>query len=391
MKGIRNKVAIIGMGCTKFGEFYNKGTYDLIIEAVQEACEDACIELKDIQAAWVGTAFSGEVGTCLSVPLRLQYIPVTRVENRCATGGDTIRNAAYAVASGAYDIVLAVGYEKQKDSGFAGTSMGGPELHPVFGHRTALATFALRATSYFAKWKLSPEEGKSMLAKIAVKNHRQGALHPKAHMRHEVTMEEVLKSPIVCWPLGLLDCCPVTDGASAAILVRADMARSFKPDYMLIKAAALVSGPGDEYGRDDYDMSHFEEVYRAAQYAYQEAGIKDPLDEIDLAECHDCFSITEAIMYEDLGLCPRGQAKNYVEEGIFEMDGKLPMSVDGGLLAFGHPVGASSIRQAYEAYKQFQGKGGKRQLRNPRLALCETFGGAYGAWSASVNIYGAAE
>jgi len=390
MKGIKDEVAIVGMGCTQFGEHYNKGSSDLVYEAALEACRDAGIELKDIQAGWVGTAFSGEVGTCLSVPLRLQYIPVTRVENRCATGGDTIRNAAFGVASGAYDIVLALGYEKQKDTGFSGTSMGGPELHPVFGHRTALATFALRATNYFSKWGLTPEEGKAMMAKIVVKNHRQGALAPKAHMRKEVTIEQVLNSPIVCWPLGLLDCCPVTDGAAAAILVKADIAKDFRKDYMLIKAAALVSGPGDEYGRDDYDLSHFEEAKRAAQLAYQEAGIKDPLEEVDLAECHDCFSITEAIMYEDLGFCPRGQAKRYVDEGIFEMDGKLPVSVDGGLLAFGHPIGATSIREAYEAYQQFQGKAGKRQLNDPRIAVCETFGGAYGAWSASVNIYGKA-
>ena len=388
MESIKDKVAIVGMGCTKFGELFDKSSSDLIVEATKEAVEDAGIELKDIQAAWVGTAFSGEVGTCLSVPLRLQYIPVTRVENRCCTGSDAIRNAAYAVASGAYDIVLALGYEKQKDTGFAGTSMGGPELHPVFYQRTALSTFALRATSYFARYGLSPEEGKTMIAKIAVKSRRQGALSPKAHFQREITLEEALNSPIVCWPLSLTDCCPVTDGAAAVILTRADMARSFSDDYMLIKALGEASGPGADYGSDEFDLSHFEEVCRAAQDAYRQAGIKNPIDEVSLAQCHDCFSITEAILYEDLGFCPRGQAKAYVDEGVFEANGKMPMNTDGGLISFGHPIGASGIRQAYEMYKQFQGKADSRQLKEPRIGLCENFGGGYGAWSAIVNIYG---
>jgi acetyl-CoA C-acetyltransferase len=266
--------------------------------------------------------------------------------------------------------------------------MGTAEPHPVFYHRTALSTFALRATSYFDRYGLSPEEGKRMIAKIAVKNRRQGSLSPKAHFQREITLDEALNSPTVCWPLSLTDCCPVTDGAAAAILTRADMAKGFRDDYMLIKALAEASGPGADYGSDEFDLSHFEEVCRAAQDAYRQAGIKDPFNEVDLAQCHDCFSSTEAILYEDLGLCPRGEAKRYVDEGIFEADGKVPMNTDGGLLSFGHPLGASGIRQAYEMYKQFQGKAGLRQLKDPKIGMCENFGGGYGAWAAIVNIYG---
>jgi len=342
MESIKDKVAIVGMGCTKFGELWEKSTSDLMVEAANEAVADAGIELKDIQAAWLGTCFSGEVGTALSVPLRLPHIPVTRVENRCCTGADAIRNAAYGIASGAYDVVLALGVEKQKDTGFSGTSMGQAEPHPVFYHRTALSTFALRATAYFDRWGISAEEGKVMMARIAVKARRQGVLSPKAH-------------------------------------------------FQKIKALALASGPGADYGSDEFDLSHFEEVRHAAQSAYVQAGIKDPLAEIDLAQCHDCFTITEAILYEDLGFCPKGQAREFIRDGIFDIGGSLPMNTDGGLLAFGHPLGASGIRQACEAYLQFQGKAQERQLKDPKIALCENFGGGYGAWSAVVNMYGRAD
>lgn len=389
MESIKDKVAIIGMGCTTFGELWDKGDEDLMVEATAEAIKDAGIELKDIQAAWVGNAMSGEVGTYLSVPLRLKYIPVTRVENRCCTGSDAIRNAAYAIASGACDVALVVGCEKQKDTGFSGTAMGSGELHPVMSHgHTAANTFALRATRYAAQYRIPIDQLRLALAKIAVKNHRNGTKSPLAHFRNAVTIEQVLNSPIVCWPLGLLDCCPVTDGAAAAVLCRADMAKSFRHDYVLIKALGLAAGPGEHYGSNRYDLVHWEEAVQASRHAYGEAGISDPIGNLDLVELHDCFTIAELIMYEDLSLCPRGQAVKCVEEGVFEAEGKLPVNVDGGLKAYGHPTAATGVRMAYECYKQLQGKAGARQLKNPRIGLTENQGGGYGSWVAAVNVYG---
>ncbi len=390
MESIKDKVAIIGMGCTRFGELWDKGDEDMMVEATDEALKDAGIELKDIQQAWVGNAMSGEVGTYLSVPLRLRYIPVTRLENRCCTGSDVIRNAAYAIIAGACDVALVVGCEKQKDTGFSGTAMGSGELHPVMSHgHTAANTFALRATRYMAHYGLKPEQLKLALAKIAVKNHRNGTKSPKAHFQNAVTIEQVLNAPMICWPLGLLDCCPVTDGAAAAILCRADMAKSFRDDYVLIKGLGLSAGPGEHYGSDKYDLVHWQEAVTAAQYAYRDAGITDPLNQLSLVEVHDCFTIAEMIMYEDLGLCPRGQAPKYIDDGVFEATGKVPVNIDGGLKAFGHPTAATGVRMAYECYKQLQGKAGARQLKNPRICLTENQGGGYGSWVAAVNIFGA--
>ena len=228
---ITDKVAIVGMGCTKFGELWDKSVDDLMTEAAYEACEDAGIELKDIQAAWLGTVFSGQTALSLSAPLKLQYIPVTRVENMCATGTEALRGAVYAVAAGACDIALAVGVEKLKDTGWTGvqpssvvgrTSMGTSgtdiDLSPP-------ALFAQLAMRYFHQYDLAYEEGKRLLAEIAVKNHHNGSLNPKAHFQNELRVEQVMNAPIVAPPLGVLDCCGVSDGAAAAIVTRADWQR----------------------------------------------------------------------------------------------------------------------------------------------------------------------
>jgi len=389
MEGIKDRVAIIGMGCTKFGELWDKGVGDLIVDAAVEAFEDAGISPKDIQAAWLGTRLQ-EMGLSLSVPLRLQYIPVTRIDNRCCSGTDAFRNACYAVAAGIYDVVLVVGVEKLKDRGLSGAATGGAERHPVQDLGMSggpPSMFAFRANRYFEHYGIPPQEGKEILAKIAVKNHHNGAVNPKAHFQREVSLEQVVNAPIISWPLGLFDCCPVTDGAAAAIVCRADMAKSFRDDPIFVKALAISAGPGDNYGRADFDLVHFEESVRAGQAAYKEAGISHPFKQVSLAIVHDCFTITELITYEDLGFCPRGQAKDYVNSNAFTLDGELPVNTDGGLKAFGHPIGASGLRMLYEVYKQLQGKA-INQLKAPELGLTHNLGGALGGWVVSVAIIG---
>jgi acetyl-CoA C-acetyltransferase len=393
MDGIKDKVAIVGMGCTKFGERWDKGVEDLIVEAAYEAFEDAGIEPKDVQAAWIGTVFSGLSAITLS-PLQLQYIPMTRVENMCATGSEALRGASYAVAAGVCDIALAVGVEKLKDSGATGVKGpsvvgdnqdGSSGIGPGY---SAPASFAYLATRYFHDYNLKPEEGKRLLAKIAVKNHHNGSLNPKAHFQNELTVEQVVNAPIIAWPLGLFDCCGVSDGASVAVVTRADMAKNFRDDPIYVKGMQVNVGARQGAMEQDYDFVHIEENVIGSRKAYEEAGVKDPRKEISCAEVHDCFSIHEMIVYEDLGFSQRGRAGEDIEAGTFTLEGELPVNTDGGLKCFGHPLGASGLRMMYEVYKQLQGKAGPRQVKNPRLGLTHNLGGNAGTGVCSCFIVG---
>jgi acetyl-CoA C-acetyltransferase len=393
MESIRDKVAIVGMGCTKFGERWEMGVEDLLVETAYEAFEDAGIQPKDIQAAWLGTVFSGVTAITLS-PLGLQYIPMTRVENMCATGSEAVRAASYAVAAGVCDIALAIGVEKLKDSGQTGVK--GPAIvgdNPdgssgIGSGFSAPASFAYLGTRYFHQYGLEPDYGKHLLAEIAVKNHYNGSLTPKAHFQNRLTVEQVMRAPIVAWPLGLYDCCGVSDGAAAAIVVRADMAKNFRSDPIYIKALAISVGARQGCMKQDYDYVHIEENVIASRMAYDQAGIKDPRKELSLAEVHDCFTSHELILYEDLGFSPRGRAKDDIEAGTFKLTGEMPVNTDGGLKCFGHPLGASGLRMMYEVYKQLQGKAGPRQVKNPRLGLTHNLGGNAGMGIASCVVLG---
>jgi acetyl-CoA C-acetyltransferase len=389
MRGIKDRVAIIGMGCTKFGERWDASAADLMVEACYEAFADAGLEAKDIQAAWLGTVSSFRTGQPLAEALKLDYIPITRVENACATATDAFRNACYAVAAGIYDIVLAVGVEKLKDSGFSGLAIPESPGSDVNPPTPPPAQFAMAATRYFHQYEIPYDEGRRTLAQIAVKNHHNGTLNPRAHFQREITTEQVVNAPMIAWPLGLFDCCGVSDGGAAAIITTPEIARSFRADYILVKALGLAVGA---FGmlRDDWDFTHFPESVRASQAAYQEAGITNPRKELDLAMVHDCFTITELIIYEDLGLSPRGNASADVEAGTFGLEGELPVNTDGGLKCFGHPIGASGIRMIYEVYKQLQGKAEQRQLGKADLGLTHNLGGRPGSFTCSVAIFGRA-
>jgi len=384
MGTIKDKVAIVGMGCTKFGERWDAGHDDLMVEAFKECIEDAGIEPKDIQAAWSGTQFTeinqGVSGLPLAETLKLPFIPVTHVENMCASGSEALRGACYAVAAGACDIALALGVEKLKDIGYGGlpdVSLGalGKKESLFSPNLTAPGAFAMMATRYFSKYGLSPEEGKMMLAKVSSKSHHNGTLCEKAHLRREAPVETIMKAPIIAWPLGLYDCCGVSDGSAAAIVVRGEDAKKFRSDPIYIKALQIAASSGEEVMYTDYDYAHVETTWRAALRAYEEAGINNPREDISMAEVHDCFSITEAVTMEDLQFSPRGRAKEDIDAGRFNLDGEQPMQTDGGLKCFGHPIGASGLRMMYEQYKQLQGKCGPRQLKNPKLGLTHNLGG----------------
>lgn len=387
MNGIKDRVAIIGMGCTKFGERWDASAADLMVEAAYEAYADAGIEAKDVQAAWLGTVSSFRTGQPLAEALKLDYIPITRVENACATATDAFRNAAYAVAAGIYDIVLAVGVEKLKDSGFSGLAVPEAPGSDVTPPTPPPSQFAMAATRYFHQYGIPYEDGKLTLAQIAAKNHHNGTLNPRAHFQQEISTEQVVNAPIIAWPLGLFDCCGVSDGAAAAIITTPEIACTFRQDYVLVKALALSVGAFGAI-RSDWDFTHFPESVRASQAAYQEAGIASPRDELDMAMVHDCFTITELIIYEDLGFSQRGGASEDVANGSFSLEGDLPVNTDGGLKCFGHPIGASGIRMIYEVYKQLQGKAGARQLPRADLGLTHNLGGRPGSFTCSVALFG---
>ncbi len=381
--GIKDKVAIIGMGCTTFGEHWDKGSEDLIVEAFAEAIEDARIEKRDIQAAWLGSCYEefnvGKSALPLSRILKLPFIPVTRIENLCASGSEALRGAVYGVASGACDIALALGAEKLKDTGYGGL----PEMSTILGTKnrvifpgiSAPGAFAMMANRYFSKYNMSIEEGKRVLAKISVNSHRNGAKNRKAHLRWPVTEEDVLNAPLIASPLGLLDCCGVSDGAAAAIVCRAEMAKDFRADPVFIKALQIGVSSGEELWYNKWDGTYVENTVRTAVRAYEEAGITNPREEISMMELHDCFSITELVTYEDLQISPSGKARGDVEDGFFTIEGKIPSQPDGGLKCFGHPIAASGLRMLYEMYKQLQGKAEERQIKDPKIGLTHNLGG----------------
>jgi acetyl-CoA C-acetyltransferase len=386
--GIKDRVAIVGMGCTPFGEHWQKSPEDLLVDAAYEAFKSANVAPEDIDAYWLGTMGSLS-GLTLSVPLKIRDKPVTRVENFCATGSEALRQACYAVASGAYDKVMAIGVEKLKDSGYSGLVVNDPPNDGTSSTMTAPASFSLLAPAYFKKYGLDPKKGKEVLARIAWKNHKNGAKNPKAQFRKEVPMETILNSPKVADPLGIMDCSGVSDGSAAAIVVRAEDAHKYCKNPIYIKALSFVAGSGDGYNDVDYDFTTFREVVASSVDAYKQAGITNPREQISMAEVHDCFTPTELVLYEDLGFSPRGTAWKDVMDGFFDLGGGLPVNPDGGLKSFGHPIGASGLRMMYECWLQLRGEAGERQIENPKLGLTHNLGGFPGKCVSFVSVVGA--
>lgn len=394
-KGIRDKVAILGMGCSKFGERWDAGPDDLMVEAYVEAMADAGIEPSQLDAAWFSTHVdelgTGKGGTPLSIALRLPNIAVTRVENFCASGSEAFRGAVYAVAAGAADIAIAVGVEKLKDTGYGGLPVGNPgTLMPqIIPNGSAPGNFAQLASAYRAKHGVSREDLKRAIAHVSVKSHANGAKNEKAHLRKAVTEEQVMNAPMIAEPLGLFDCCGVSDGAAAAIVTTPEIARALgKKNLTMVKALQLSVSNGYESQYNGWDGSYFHTARIAAGKAYREAGIERPREQISMMEVHDCFSITELVTMEDLFISPEGQGWRDVLDGFYDADGGLPCQIDGGLKCFGHPIGASGLRMLYEMYLQLQGRAGERQLKDPVFGMTHNLGGAPASNVCSVAIIG---
>lgn len=395
--GIKDKVAIIGMGCSRFGERWDFGAEDLMVEAFSECIEDAGIGRDDIEAAWLGTCIDevnvGKAAVPLSTTLRLPFIPVSRVENYCASGTESFRGAVYAVASGAYDTCLAMGVEKLKDTGYGGLPGGGSSSGSLiwlwWPNLTAPGSFAQLATAYAAKYGIPEKDLKRAMAQVSVKSHENGAINPKAHLRKRVTIDQVMAAPVIAHPLGLFDCCGVSDGAACAIVTTVEKARDMGIENpVTVKALQLALSSGEEIAFNNWDGDHFVTTDICSTRAYKEAGITNPREEISMMEVHDCFSITELVTCEDLHISERGQAWKDVLDGVYNSDGELPCQIDGGLKCFGHPIGASGLRMIYEMYLQLLGRAEDRQLENPRYGLTHNLGGFPAQNVCAISIVG---
>lgn len=380
---LKDKVAIIGMGCTQFGALQHLSFAAQGLAAINEALEDAAMDKQQIEAAWLGTydptiggSFPGFAGDFVADILGMPGLPVTRVTNYCATGMDAMRNAAISIAAGVYDVVLVLGNEKMRDVGSRDSLIRQVVTtgHPLVSKGlSAPGLFGLMARRHMKEFGTSRED----LAQVAVKNHRNGARHPKAMFQREISMETALNAPMISEPLALYDCCPTSDGAAAAILCRADMAAQMKDEYVLIEAIEMATVTGGRYGRAKESLIGFEATQIAGQKAYAAAGIDSPIDAIDAAEVHDCFTITEILNYEDLGFVPKGEGATFIRDNRSSLEGDLPVNPSGGLKCFGHPIGASGVRMTYVIYQELLERAGATQVpvgRNGR-GLVHNLGG----------------
>jgi acetyl-CoA C-acetyltransferase len=380
--GLANEVAIIGTGTIRFGENFHQSYTDMVYEAASLAMADAGVEPQELQAGWLGTyepllyGYEGNAGTFVGDTLGLPPIPITRVAAYCASGMEAVRNAALAVASGEYDLVLVVGAEKMREVPSRGSLVAQAieRGHPVLCKgRTAPGMFALLATRYFKEYGVD----ESALGAVAVKNHWHGTLNPNAHFQRTITLEQHARAPKVAEPLGLYDCCPTTDGAAACVLARADLAARRGRPHVLIRGIAFSVAAG--YWNTQFDPSwnftSFRATREAARVAYRMAAIGDPARDIDVAEVHDCFTITEIVNYEDLGFAGPGEGHKLAAAGDTRLGGRLPVNVSGGLKSCGHPVGASGVRMINNVVDQLLGRAGRMQVTGARTGLAHTLGG----------------
>ncbi len=368
------RVAIIGVGQSNFGELWDQSFRDIVLTAGIEALEDAGLEGKEIEAMFVGNMSGGRylaqehIAALIADYSGLSelHIPSTRVEAADASGGLALRQAYMAVASGMHDIVIAAGAEKVTDVGAELAldilSSGADREWEGFVGATLPALYAMIARLHMEKFGTKPED----LAMVSVKNHKNGALNPKAQSRREITLEMALNSPYVAEPLRLFDCAPISDGAAVVVLASEEVARKLTDTPVFISACCQASDYLALHSRKD--MLTMNAVVHAARQAYKQAGI-EPKD-IDVAEVHDSFTIAEILAYEDLGFAKKGEGAKLIREGVTNLDGDIPVNPSGGLKACGHAVGATGIRQAVEITLQLRGDAGKRQVDAERgLAL----------------------
>jgi len=371
------RVAVIGVGQTKFGEHWDKSLRDLSTEAGALAIHDAKIDSKHIQALYIGNMSAGRfvsqehLSSLAADQSGLLPIPATRCEAACASSAVAFREAYISILSGQYEIVVAAGAEKMTDirgETAAAALMGAAdqEWESAIG-MTFVGLYALLTRAHMHKFGTTKEQ----LALVSVNNHKNGALNEKAQFPFEVSVEQVLKSPMIADPLRLLDCSPITDGAAAVILVSEEVAKKFeKPIW--------IAGSGQASDalalHDRASLTEMNATKVAAKMAYEQAGLKP--ENIEFAEVHDCFSINEILAIEDLGFCEKGQGGKFVEDGKIARDGERPINTTGGLKSIGHPVGATGVRQIADLVKQLRGEYGRLQVKGVKTGLALNIGGS---------------
>jgi acetyl-CoA acetyltransferase len=363
-------VCVVGVGMTPLGKHLDKRLRDLGRAACFSALKDAGLEPKDIQAGFCGNALApaiqGETGVGQSVfwEVGINRIPIINIENACCSGSSAFREAWLTVASGLYDVAMAVGVEKTYTEKGGMLDIGKPDLDLMLG-LVLPAYFGFVANRYIQDFGISKED----LALVAVKNRFHGSLNPYSQFREPVTAEEVIQSPMISDPLTRLSCCPLSDGAAAAILVSEEIADKFGKKKVKVAASVLQSGSYD----NPMNLSNWDLNIRASEEAYNRAGIGP--EDIDLAEVHDCFTISELVHYESLGFAKKGEGVKLLKDKTTYIGGKVPFNVSGGLLAKGHPVGCTGVAQIVEAVWQLRGEAGKRQVENAKVAMTHTMGG----------------
>ena len=371
---IRDKVAVVGVGCSQFGENWDKSPEDMIVEAAYEAYADANLEDPDrqIEAVFCSSGYPSRGTSEVAESLKLFNRPVSLVQNACASGTDAFRFGVLSIAAGLYETVLVVGFDKPKDRGVSGPSVALTGVRDL--PMTPAGWFSLCAARYFEKFGAGRED----LARIAVKNHANGMLAPKSMIKKQIAIDDVLSARMISWPFGLYDCAAQSDGAAAVVLTRRESAKRFRPADdapVLVRAVAIALAPNPQQD-PDFDFLRWKPTEYAAKQAYAQAGIKAPFREIQVAQVHDCFTLTELLTYEDLGFCEKGAAKEQIRAGTFGPAGELPVNTDGGLKSFGHPTGATGVRMIYENTLQLRGKADRRQVKKPQVALSHNIGGA---------------
>jgi len=380
-----NKVCVIGAGSTKYGKL-NESIVELAVSAARDAINSANLEPRDIQYSIISNVFGVadkqvHLAPVIMSDLGIPHVPGLTVESACGSGSIALREAYANVAAGFYDVVLVVGVEKVTHTGTARSTTLFSYCSDFFYEGGSGVTFpglfASMARAYMHKYKASEED----LALVAVKNHENGLLNPKAHIRKRITVDDVLKSPPVASPLKLLDCCPFSDGASAVILASKEFADSLGSDYIEIIGSGRGASPATLQGRED--ITTIPSTRAAAKQAFKQAKI-EPKD-VDFAEVHDCFTIAEIVDIEDLGFFEKGKGVDAVREGLTRLDGEIPINPSGGLKSKGHPIGATGVGQVVEVYEQLLGKAGDRQVKGAEIALTHNFG-ATGA-SCAVHIF----
>ena len=379
---IAGQVAIVGSAATRFGVLHDRGYLDLLAEAARGAIADAGVSQDAVEAAWLGTAeptlaaLVGDAGTAVTEAIGFAPKPVTRVSTFCCTGMEAVRAAAMAIAAGEHELVLAVGAEKMRDVPPRGSLVARTAnlTHPTLAKgRTAPGQFALLANRYLETYDYAVED----LAQVAVKNHAHAARNPIAQYSDPVTVEQVLAAPRVAEPLGVLDCTPTTDGAAAMVLAPVAWAERHAEHYAVIEGIALsvVDGYYAGFFHEESDYLGFHVTREAARAAYRQAGVEAPREQLDVVECHDCFTITELVNYEDLGLCARGAGGQLLRDGATAAGGDIPVNLSGGLQACGHPVGATGVRVMKEVADQVTGRAADRQVAGARRGVAHTLGG----------------